>query len=172
MDKVVVTATKTAELRKDIPNAVILVDDIDLESSPAKGVGDYLGGNVGIDWRTRGDYGGAAQEIHLRGMGGDGTQVLVNGITVNSPSLGSADINKIPVNNIKRIEVVKGSGSVLYGSGAMGGTVNIITKNPDPDEIDLNINAGYGSEETFQIGIQNGMFLTEKFWKMGSGLEK
>ncbi len=161
MDEVVVTATKTKELRKDLPNSVILVDDIDIKSSPAKGIGDFLGGELGIDWRTRGDYGGAAQEIHIRGMGGDGTQVIMNGLTVNSPSLGSANINKIPTNNIERIEVVKGSGSVLYGSGAMGGTVNIITKEPERDVTDLNINAGYGSENTFQVGIQNGMFITK-----------
>ncbi len=161
MDEVVVTATKTKEQRRDIPNSIILKEDVDIDASPSKGIGDYLGGELGIDWRTRGNYGGAAQEIHIRGMGGDGTQVLVNGMTVNSPSLGSADINKIAANNIERIEVVKGSGSVLYGSGAMGGTVNIITKSPEHDETDLKINAGYGSQDTFQVGFQNGMFITE-----------
>ena len=55
---------------------------------------------LGLDWRTRGDYGGAAQEIRIRGMNADGTQVLINGMVVNSPSLGSADVGKIPLNNI------------------------------------------------------------------------
>jgi len=158
MDTVVVSATKTEEQRKDLPNAVVIVDDADIQESPATSVGDLLGGKTGIDWRTRGDYGGASEEIHIRGMGADGTQVLVNGVTVNSPSLGSADVGKIPVNAIERIEVVKGSGSVLYGSGAMGGLVNIFTKDPKHDQIDLKVSAGYGTENTYQIAAEQGMF--------------
>ena len=161
MDEVVVTATKTEEQRKDIPNSVITVDDIDIEASPATSIGDFLGGELGVDWRTRGDYGGAGQELHIRGMGADGTQVLVNGLSINSPSLGSADLSKISASNIERIEIVKGSGSVLYGSGAMGGTVNILTKSPEQDQTDLIINTGYGSEGTYGVGFQNGMFVTQ-----------
>ncbi|MEJ2157411.1 MAG: TonB-dependent receptor [Desulfobacteraceae bacterium] len=158
MDTVVVTATKTEEQRKDVPNAVLIMDDADIQESPATSVGDLLGGRTGVDWRTRGDYGGAAEEIHIRGMGADGTQILVNGITVNSPSLGSADLGKIPMNAIDRIEVVKGSGSVLYGSGAMGGLVNIFTKDPKHGRMALKASAGYGTENTYQISAEQGMF--------------
>ena len=158
MDEVVVTATKTKELRKNVPNSVILLDDLDIKESPATSVGDLLGSESGIDWRTRGNYGGAAQEIHIRGMGADGTQVIVNGVIVNSPSLGTADVGQIAMNNIEKIEVVKGSGSVLYGSGAMGGIVNIITKNPTRDQTDLKISAGYGSENSYKISAEHGMY--------------
>jgi iron complex outermembrane receptor protein len=163
LDEVVITATKTKELRKNVPNSVILIDDLDIKESPATSVGDLLGAKTGIDWRTRGDYGGAAEEIHIRGMGADGTQILVNGVTVNSPSLGTADVGKIPVNNIERIEVVKGSGSVLYGSGAMSGIVNIITKNPKRDQTDLKITTGYGSENSYQVSAEQGMFVFGDF---------
>lgn len=163
LDEVVVKATKTEELGKDVSNNFIILDAVDINDSPARGIGDLLGGETGLDWRTRGDYGGAAQEIQIRGMGADGTQVLVNGLPVNSPSLGSSDFSKIPANNIERIEVVKGSGSVLYGSGAMGGIVNIITKSPKHDRVDLGVSAGYGTEQTYQISAENGMFLTDHF---------
>lgn len=161
MDEVVVTATKTEEKRKDIPHSVITKDADDIKASPATGVGDLLGGELGLDWRTRGNYGGAAQEIHIRGMGADGTQVLVNGVTQNSPSLGTADVGVIPINAIERIEVVKGSGSVLYGSGAMGGTVNIITKSPNRDAMDLEISAGLGSQRSSQLSAEQGMYVTD-----------
>ncbi|MCP4673507.1 MAG: TonB-dependent receptor plug domain-containing protein, partial [Desulfobacula sp.] len=161
MDEVVITATKTRELRKDIPNSVILIDDLDIKESPATSVGDLLGSESGIDWRTRGNYGGAAQEIHIRGMGADGTQVLVNGVIANSPSLGTANVGKIPLNNIEKIEIVKGSGSVLYGSGAMSGIVNIITKNPKHDQTDLKISTGYGSKNNYRVSAEHGMF----FWR-------
>ncbi len=161
MEEVVVTATKTEEARKNIPNAVILMDEIDIEESPAGCLGELLGNELGIDWRTYGDYGGAAQTVHIRGMRDADTQVLVNGISMNSPSLGSADVGRIQLNNIDKIEVVKGSGSLLYGSGAMAGTVNILTKRPEHDEIAIKASAGYGSNNTYRLSAEQGMFVSK-----------
>lgn len=158
LEEVVVTATKTEEKRKDVPNSIIIMDEIDIQESPARSLGELLANELGIDLRAYGNYGGASQEIHIRGMSGDGTQVFVNGINVNSPSLGVADVAKIPLNSIERIEVVKGSGSLLYGTGAVGGTVNISTKRPKRDKIDLKASAGYGSEDTYHFSAEQGMF--------------
>ena len=163
LDEVVVSATKTEEKRKDVPNSVIVIDKMQIEESPAKTVGELLANEPGIDWRTYGDYGGAAGEIHIRGMSGNATQVRVNGVTVNSPSLGTADVSKIPLNSIERIEVVKGSGSVLYGSGAMAGTINIVTKKPKREEIDLKASAGFGSQSSYRIAAEQGMFAVGDF---------
>lgn len=160
---VVVTATKTPEERKDIPNAVIIIDKKDIQASGAESIGELLANEPGIDWQTYGNYGGASQEIHIRGMRGNATQVLVNGVNVNSPSLGVSDVSKIPIENIERIEIVKGSGSVLYGSGAMSGTVNIITKGPKRDKMDLKIGAGYGSQNTYRMAAESGMFVAGDF---------
>ena len=163
METVVVTATKTPEKRRDIPNAVIIVDKKDIQASGARTIGELLANEPGIDWQTYGNYGGAAQEIHIRGMRGTATQVLINGVAVNSPSWGVADVSKIPLDNIERIEVIKGSGSVLYGSGAMAGTVNVITKGPRRDKMDLKVGAGYGSQNTYRVAAENGMFVAGDF---------
>jgi len=163
MEEVVVTATKIPEKRKDIPNAVIVKDESDIQASGAKSIGELLANEPGIDWRSNGDFAGAGQEIHIRGMRGNGTQVLVNGVNVNSPSLGLADVGKIPLNSIERIEVIKGSGSLLYGSGAMGGVVNILTKRPDRDKMDLKVGAGYGSQDTYRLWTEQGMFAAGDF---------
>ena len=163
MEEVIVTATKTKEKRKDIPNSVIVIDEIDIQRSPEKSLGGLLANELGVDLRTQGNYGGAAEEIHIRGMSGNATQVLVNGVSVNSPSLGTADAGRIPLNNIERIEVVKGSGSLLYGSGAMGGTINIITKRPHKETKDAIVSAGYGSEDTNQVSVEQGMFVWGDF---------
>jgi iron complex outermembrane receptor protein len=163
LEAVIVTATKTPEKRRDIPNAVVIVDKKDIQASGAKTVGDLLSNELGIDWRTRGNYGGAKEEIRIRGMESNATQVFVNGVNVNSPSLGDADVSKIPLNNIERIEVVKGSGSLLYGSGAMAGTVNIITKRPKKDKMVLKAEAGYGSQNTYRLSAEQGMFLAGDF---------
>jgi len=161
LDEVIVSATKTEERRGDISNSVLLIKEDDINRSPAEGLGDLLGNETGIDLRTRGDYGGASEEIHIRGMGADGTQVLVNGIVINSPSLGSADVSVISLNSIEKIEVVKGSGSLLYGTGAMAGTVNIITKSPEKGMKDLEVKAGYGSNSTYELALEQGMFITD-----------
>jgi len=158
MEEVVVTATKTKEKRKDIPHSVIIIDEVAIKESTAQSVGELLANQPGIDWRTRGNYGGAAQEIKIRGMDANATQVFVNGVSLNSPSLGTADVGRIPLNSIERIEVVKGSGSLLYGSGAMGGTVNIITKRPQRDQLDFKAGAGYGTQSTYQLSAEQGMF--------------
>lgn len=163
LEDIVVTATKTEEQRADIPNSVILLSKVEIEESPAESLGDLLGNELGIDWRTYGGFGGASEAIHIRGMGADGSQIFVNGVNVNSPSLGQADVARIPLNNIERIEVVKGSGSLLYGTGAAGGTVSIITKRPEHDIINLQADAGFGSEGTYQVSAEHGMFFTDEF---------
>jgi outer membrane cobalamin receptor len=161
LDEIIASATKTDEKRSDVPNSVILISKEDIAESTALSLGDRLGNGTGIDLRTYGDFGGAAEEIHIRGMGADGTQVLVNGIVMNSPSLGSADISGIDLNSIEKVEVVKGSGSLLYGTGAMAGTVNIITKKPEKGLMDLKVSAGYGSHDTYDIAAEQGMFLND-----------
>ena len=96
----------------------------------------------------------------IRGMESNEAVVMVNGISLNSPSLGEADVGGILLNNIERVEVVKGSGSLLYGSGAMAGTINVITKSPSRDRMDLAVRAGAGSQSTYQLSAENGMFIT------------
>ncbi|MBU1711356.1 MAG: TonB-dependent receptor [Proteobacteria bacterium] len=163
MEEVVVAATKTREKRKDIANSVILKDSVDIAESTARSLGELLANEPGVDLRTRGNYGGSPEEIHIRGMGAEGTQVMVNGVNMNSPSYGSADISHIPLNSIEKIEVIKGPGSLLYGSGAMGGTVNIITKRPKREGTSLLAGIGYGTQDTYSISAENGMFAAGDF---------
>ena len=158
LDEVVVTATKIEETRKDVPNSVILYDAYDMKFSPATGIGEVLANDPGLDWRTQGDFGGAAQAIHIRGMSGNATQVFINGVNINSPSLGLADVGRLPLNNISHVEVVKGSGSLLYGTGAMGGTVSIFTKRPTPGLVNLGLEGGAGTSQAYHLGFENGLF--------------
>jgi outer membrane cobalamin receptor len=163
LDEIVVSATKTDEKISDVPNSVILITKEDVADSPALSLGDALGNEPGIDLRTYGDFGGASEGIHIRGMGAEGTQVLVNGIVINSPSLGSADVSGINLNNIEKIEVAKGSGSLLYGTGAMAGTVNIVTRGPAKGQKDFEVSAGYGSNNSYDLSVGQGMYVANNF---------
>jgi outer membrane cobalamin receptor len=159
--EMVVTATKTENKRKDVPNAVIVIDRKELEASAAGNLGELIANRTGIDLGSYGNYGGSAKEIHIRGMNADGTQVFVNGIRVNSISLGTADVAKIPLANIEKIEIVKGSGSLLYGSGASGGVINIFTREPGRDRMNLELATEYGTQGTYGISLTQGMALDD-----------
>lgn len=163
MAEVVVTATKSAEKRSEVVNSVVILDSVEIEESTGKSVGELLANEPGVDLRSRGNYGGSSEEIQIRGMDADGTQVLLNGVALNSASLGSADVSQIPLNYIDRIEIVKGPGSLLYGSGAMGGTINIITKRPRRGDPYAKVEAGYGTEATYHLAAENGAFVTGDF---------
>ncbi len=163
LDEIFVFATKTEEKRKDIPNSVLSIDHFDISESPALSLGEILGNEPGLDWRSLGDYGGAVESINIRGMSDNGTQVRVNGITLDSPSVGTADLSKVLFNNISTVEVVKGSGSVLFGSGAMGGTINLTTKRPEAEKVSFGASAGFGSQDAYGISAEQGMFMNENF---------
>ncbi len=163
MDTVVVSATKTAEQRRDVPNSMVVKDAVEIQEAPADNLGQLLASEAGIDWRTYGDYGGASQAFMIRGMESNEALVMVNGLSLNSPSLGQADVSGVLLNNIGRVEVVKGSGSLLYGSGAMAGTVNVVTKSPDRERMELSVKAGYGTQNTYRLSAENGMFATKDF---------
>ena len=160
-EEMVVTATKTENKRKDISNSIIVLDSVVINASSAQSVGELLANRIGIDMRTYGNYGGAMQEIQIRGMNADGTRVFVNGVNVNSLSLGSADVAKIPLANIEKIELVKGAGSMLYGSGASGGVINIFTKNPDKRKMSLAVTSEGGTQGTYGISLAQGMPITD-----------
>ncbi len=163
LDEIMVTATKTEEKRRDIPNSVIILNQTDIKESSAKSLGELLANESGIDWRVQGNYGGAPEAIHIRGMRSNEIQIFVNGVSANSPSLGSADVSRIPLNNIERIEIVKGAASLLYGSGAMAGAINIITKKPKPDETILKIKAGWSVMNSYELSAEHGKFVNDNF---------
>ncbi|NTW84490.1 MAG: TonB-dependent receptor [Chlorobiaceae bacterium] len=160
--EMVVTATKTENKRQDIANAVIIFDQKEINASGAHTVGELIANKTGIDLGSYGNYGGAVQEIHIRGMNADGTQVFVDGVLQNSASLGTADVARIPLVNIEKIEIVKGSGSLLYGSGASGGVINIFTKNPDRKKMDLMLTAEGGTQGSYGFSFAQGMTISDE----------
>ena len=81
-------------------------------------------------------------QLRMNGLGGSYSQILINGRPIFSPLLGLYGLEQIPTNMLERIEVVRGGGSALYGSAAVGGTVNIITKIPTKNGFDF----GYTSQ--------------------------
>jgi iron complex outermembrane receptor protein len=129
LDEVVITAMRSEKKDTDVPAATIVITAKQIKASGAKNAAEALSKVNGLTYKSFGpmaaSMGSMINEINIRGNG-NGTLVLINGNPVSWR--GKYNIDAIPAESIERIEIVKGGGSVLYGSDAMGGTVNIITK--------------------------------------------
>ena len=129
LDTIVVTATRTETPAKEVASSMTVVTEQDIERKNKDNVLEVLRGASGMDIvRTGGP--GQTSSIFLRGADSDYTLVLIDGIEMNDPiSTGRLyDFANLTVDNIERIEVLRGPQSTLYGSDAMGGVINIVTK--------------------------------------------
>jgi iron complex outermembrane receptor protein len=133
LEEVVVTATRDFEEVRKVPASVTVITKEEIEQSNARAPVDLLRDEVGIV--VRDFYGnGKTATVDIRGFGETAplnTLVLVDGRRVNEIDLSGVDWTQIPLDQIERIEIVRGSGSVLYGDNAVGGVINIITKRPE-----------------------------------------
>lgn len=155
---VVVTATRIEQRIERVPANVTVIDEEDIRNSNARTVVDLLRSEEGIVVRDLLGNGKTSQ-VDLRGFGETGpynTLVLVDGRRVNGIDLSGVDWTQIPLGQIERVEIVRGTGSVLYGDNAAGGVINIITKMPSEKlKATAGISVGsYGRhrEETYVSG--------------------
>lgn len=127
-EHLVVTGTRTVKL---LSNSPVLVDVVDGETIAKISQGtlaqalNYIPGVV-VKRSVKDGY-----NIQMQGFDGDHVLVLIDGQTIISPTGSSADLDQIPASNIAQIEVIRGAASVMYGSSAMGGVINIITNKTD-----------------------------------------
>jgi len=131
MEEVVVTATRDKQEIRKAPANVTVITAEEISKSGATTVVDVLDKLESIQFRSSSSN-SAQTLIDMRGFGGDNphgkTLVLLDGRRLNRTDMYSINWLQMPVNTIERIEIVRGSGSVLYGDAAIGGVINIITK--------------------------------------------
>ncbi|MCB0323431.1 MAG: TonB-dependent receptor [Bdellovibrionales bacterium] len=124
---VVVTATRTSESQATIGSSVSVITRDEIEAKHADSVLELLRSRPGVTVVQSGGPGRIASVL-LRGAESDHTLVLIDGVRVNDNTSGQFDFGTLTTDNIERIEIVRGSQSVLYGSEALGGVINIITR--------------------------------------------
>lgn len=149
-DAVVVTATRVPKRFNELVNDVSIVTRDELGRAGQASLATVLQGIPGVEVTQAGGVGGAAQ-VFLRGTNAGHTLFLIDGMRVGSASTGLTAIEHIPLDQIDRIEVLRGPASSLYGSDAIGGVIQIFTRsgrgNPG-----ANAFAGYGTHNTVQLG--------------------
>jgi vitamin B12 transporter len=128
LPEMIITGTRISTLPENTSSSVTIITADEIARSQQPFVADILRGEPGVDVATTGQPGSQTQ-VFLRGASPDGTLVLVDGIPVNNAFNNGFDFSTLPVNNIERIEILRGPQGTLYGSEAMGGVINIVTKN-------------------------------------------
>jgi vitamin B12 transporter len=127
LEPVVVTATRVEEPLERLGSAVTVITEEELQRFRYDSVGEALRRVPGVDIQRSGGP-GKTTALRIRGATPQQVQVLVDGVRVKSPTTGLAELADIPLDEIERIEIVRGPQSTIYGADAIGGVVNIITK--------------------------------------------
>jgi iron complex outermembrane recepter protein len=143
---IVVTATRLGELLS-LPANITVITAEDIKNSPSRTLPELLAQEVGVNTTSLYSH-GSRVSVGLRGFGETSTQntlILLDGRRLNDIDLSAVNFSAIPFENIERIEIVRGSGAVLYGDGATGGTINIITKDPRDTQTYTKLSASTGS---------------------------
>ncbi|MGN0954194.1 TonB-dependent receptor, partial [Dialister sp.] len=144
---ITVTANRQAERLQDVPANVQVVTEKDIQKRNVQNAAQAVAMATGVS---------ASQSVegtvNLRGYSSKNVLVLVDGQPMNTAWNGDVDWNMIPVENIRKIEVVSGGQSALYGGRAVGGVINIMTKTQKQDGVHGSATVSYGSNATVNQG--------------------
>src|ERR1051326_7749403 len=167
IENIVITATRAERSANEVPVSVTVVPEQQIENAPAQSVDDLLRTIPGINL----PFGSTlvqhptAEAISMRGLGGIRTLVLLDGVPLNHPFFGYVQWNSVPKENISRIEVVRGGGSSLFGSYALGGVIDIITRVPEENEAAFE--GSYGSHDTYRVNGRVARVFADKKLRVG-----
>lgn len=167
----VVTATKTQLEKKEVPQSVEVITEQKIKDLGAYSVQDALRLANNIDVQ---DNGMTGNQVQMRGNSTMHTLILVDGKRMAAENTQSSqnayELKRINISDVERIEIIRSNGSALYGSDAIGGVINIITKKSTTPSISVNMHTGTKDEATsfmYSSGRQGKLSL-----KIGGGIEK
>lgn len=136
LDQVVVTGSKSEQKRRNSPSLINVVNDKTLRLVNACTLADGLNFQPGV--RVENDCQNCGfTQVRINGLDGHYSQILMNSRPVFSALAGVYGLEHIPANMIERIEVMRGGGSALFGSSAIGGTINVITRDPSVNSAEI-----------------------------------
>lgn len=145
LDEVIVSTSKTEDYIKNSPYSELLISAKEIESKPLQSFADIVKNQPGVSLLRDGVWG---TEISIRGLNRENIVTLIDGSRILTATDIAARLSMVNLNDIERIEIIKGASSSIYGSGATGGIVNIITKSPslyNTFSINGNVSAQYNS---------------------------
>ncbi|BAU57594.1 outer membrane vitamin B12 receptor BtuB [Halorhodospira halochloris] len=152
LETVVVTPTRTAQTVDQSLSSVSVIDRDEIDRQQPRQVSDLLQGRAGTSLTTSGSF-GKDTSLFMRGTNSDHSLLLVDGVPMNSATQGGAAWEYLPPAEIDRIEVVRGPRTSLYGADAIGGVVQVFTREGEEGPPRVNAFAGGGSFNTYEYGV-------------------
>lgn len=151
LNQVVVTASRSPKKIADIGKIVKIISSNDIQKAQGRTLPELLNTVAGLTITGSGSNPGEVQSVYLRGASSSNTLILIDGISVNDASgiSGEFNIAAIGIDQIERIEILKGASSTLFGSDAVAGVINIITKKGS-GKLMANALASFGSYGTYK----------------------
>jgi outer membrane receptor for ferrienterochelin and colicins len=153
----VVTGAKVEQNIEETVEAVEVISAKEIAEMGAKNVAEVIANIPGVVI-----YQMAQSTVMMQGFEGAYVKVLINGMEITGDSNGATPVNLLPVSDIERIEIIRGASSVLYGSDAMGGVINIITKKPEKGKLSARLKQEFSSNIRYYgegyIGYANDLF--------------
>lgn len=155
LSEVIVTATRSDRKLADVPIPVTIIGQEQIQSSGASRLDEILSEQTGLAIINNHGFG-----VQMQGMDPEYCLILINGEPVIGRTAGTLDLTRITLSNVQRIEIIKGPSSSLYGSDALAGVINIITKESKGTGISLQ--SKYGSNQTFDNTVSGALALGQK----------
>ncbi|MEX0680297.1 MAG: TonB-dependent receptor plug domain-containing protein, partial [Balneolales bacterium] len=155
LDEIEVTATKNVRALSKIPGRVDVIPQEYMDLNPSATVVDMLRSVSGVNTSSSLGFFTMRPAVTVRGLSGEEqsrTLVLIDGVPANNSDTGGVNWNSINTTNVKQVEIYKGPGSSLYGSNAMGGVINIISRRPQ-EPLSASAGISYGTFNTWRSNL-------------------
>lgn len=170
IEPVVVSAARTAQSAVTIPASITVISRDDIDASGAANISELLRGHGGVQIRDL--YGdGSKARVSMRGFSGGNAAanalIMVDGRRLNTTDLGGADLNSISLADVQQVEIIQGSAGSLFGDQAVGGVINVITRQGRAEHID--VEAGIGSYNAQTLSASMGTRMANGFGISVSG---
>jgi vitamin B12 transporter len=150
---VIVTATRQEQRANESIASVSVIERDEIAQMGVGTLGELLSKGPGVEFSRQGSA-ASAETVFIRGANGGHTLVLIDGVRIGSASLGTTALEAIPLEQVQRVEVLRGPGSALFGSDAIGGVINVITrsaKNSTTPTVAASV--GLGTNNTFSTHV-------------------
>ena len=155
--QVMVTANKIEQKQNNTGKVISIITAAQIASSSGNSIAQILSSQAGISLPGSESNIGTVPSVYMRGAASGRTLILIDGAPVGDPSMISNefDLNLIPIQQVERIEILKGAQSTLYGSDAIGGVINIITKNANKKSFTVGLSAGSFGTKNANVQYNN-----------------
>lgn len=155
LDQVIVTANRLQQKQSSTGKMVTVINQETLQRNAGKNLSEIINYQAGVFINGAGNNLGTNPDVYLRGSGLGNTLILLDGVPMNDPSQinNTFDLNMIALGMVERVEILKGAQSTLWGSDAVAGVINIITKKATNKGQHLSSLLSYGSYQTFRGNI-------------------